>query len=426
MSDNTVMSEASESLRIGAGSHERPPRLLGIFAAWRLQAYGYTLAAFYAAILICLHSAWIVDRSGATQLNDFSVAWIAGQQALQGETASLYDPAKFIAVQTAVVGPDHRPASFYPNWPYPPIFFLVLAPLAMLPYVAAFLTWEMVTLLGCVGVVYLIVRRPSAIALLLASPLTAVNFCAGQSGFLTASLVGAAVLALERQPVLAGAFVGCLAVKPQFGLLFPVALVAARQWRAFASAAVTGAVLAGVSVAAFGISPWEAFPRQLLVHAGDYLLHEHPRLISWSYFQTVYGSVRALSGSAVLAWPAQGCATIGVAIIVWLVWRSPVRYALKAATLSAATLIATPFAFAYDMAAIAIPVAFLARDQISCGLLRGEQTIMITLFAAGLVILVCLGSSLLGPVVMIALLCMILRRDLSWWGTPHIIGVREA
>ena len=37
--------------------------------------------------------------------------------------------------------------------------------------------------------------------------------------------------------------------------------------------------------------------------------------------------------------------------------------------------LATPYAFGYDMAAIAIPVAFLARDQIRCGLLRGEQTL---------------------------------------------------
>ena len=51
-------------------------------------------------------------------------------------------------------------------------------------------------------------------------------------------------------------------------------------------------------------------------------------------------------------------------------------------TLSAAALIATPYAFAYDLAAIAIPVAFLASDQIRCGLLRGEQTIMIALFGA--------------------------------------------
>ncbi len=73
-----------------------------------------------------------------------------------------------------------------------------------------------------------------------------------------------------------------------------------------------------------------------------------------------------------------------MAAIVWLVWRSPVRYALKAATLSAGALLATPYAFAYDFAAIAIPVAFLAKDQIELRLAEGEQTTLLALFVAGL------------------------------------------
>ena len=40
-------------------------------------------------------------------------------------------------------------------------------------------------------------------------------------------------------------------------------------------------------------------------------------------------------------------------------------YALKAATLSTAALIATPYAFAYDVAAIVVPAAFLATDQLT-------------------------------------------------------------
>jgi hypothetical protein len=92
---------------------------------------------------------------------------------------------------------------------------------------------------------------------------------------------------------------------------------------------------------------------------------------------------------------------------------------MKAATLSAATLIATPYAFAYDLAAIAIPIAFLARDQIRCGLLWGEQTILLALFGSVLAVLVIFadrpggttfGSVPLGPVVMIALLGVTLRR----------------
>jgi hypothetical protein len=130
--------------------------------------------------------------------HDFTCAFVAGLQALHGNIASIYNPAEFTSAQEALVGTGH---ALFSNWPYPPTYFLILAPLATLPYFTAFLTWGAGTLLGYVAVVYLIVRRPPAIALALASPFAAWNFIAGQSGALTASLIGASLLALERAGV---------------------------------------------------------------------------------------------------------------------------------------------------------------------------------------------------------------------------------
>jgi arabinofuranan 3-O-arabinosyltransferase len=418
--ESATVSEALNDYRAGAGSVRTSTRFLSIFAAWRLQVYGYALAAVYAASFFYAYKGgiWLVDSAGTPHLTDFTAFWIAGTQALRDNIAALYDSVAFAKIQAAVVGPDHPKDFFYPNCPYPPTFFLVLAPLAMLSYVTAFLSFQAMTLLGCAAVVFLIVRRPPAIGLVLASPFSAFNFAFGQTGFLRASLVGAALLALERRPILAGVFIGCLTYKPQFGILIPVALVAGRQWRAVASAVITAILLAGISIAAFGIDPWQAFPRELLAQAGDYLLRENPLAAPWAAIQTVYGAVRAFHGSAALAWLAQGCATAGVAVIVWVVWRSPVRYALKAATLSAATLIATPYAWHYDLTVIAIPLAFLAKDQMRCELLRGEQAIIIALFGAALAILVCGGGLPLGPVVVITLVGVILRRVIRDGGEP--------
>jgi hypothetical protein len=101
------------------------------------------------------------------------------------------------------------------------------------------------------------------------------------------------------------------------------------------------------------------------------------------------------------------------------VWQSRVRYPLKAATLSAAALIATPYAFAYDMAAIVVPAAFLATDQLTRGLLRGDKAIWIILFGAPLAVLVTLGDDAggltfggtpVGLLTVIALFGVILRR----------------
>jgi hypothetical protein len=351
---------------------------------------------------------WIVDNNGVPVYSDFITPWIAGVQALHGDSAPLYDPKEFFKLQEALVGAKDV---YYPNWPYPPTFLLVLVPFAMLPYGYAFVLWDLVTLFSFTAVVYLIVRRFPAIALVLASPLTVWTLYAGQNGLLWGSLLGASLLLLERQPVVAGVFIGCLTYKPQFGILLPVALLAAREWRAFSSAVGTFVFLVCTSVAAFGIEVWEAFPRQLAAQNVEVLVtggHGH-----WGYIQTVYGLLRALHGGAVVAWVAQGVTLVCAVVIVYLVWRAQVRYQLKAATLSAAALIATPYAFATDLIAIAIPMAFLVSDQIRYGLLRGEQATIIALFAACFLILATSGSTPIGPIMMLALLAVILRRCFS-------------
>ena len=391
-------------------------RPLGIFNEWRLQVYGYAVAAIYAAFLVCAYRSgvWIVNNTGLPVYTDFACAWAATLEALRGTAASLYDPSEFVKVQAALVGSRDY---FYPNWPYPPTFFLILAPFTVLPYNWGFIVWDLATLLSLVIIVYLILPRLPAIALVLASPFTAWNFLAAQNGFLTGSLLGAGLLFLESRPVLAGVFIGSLTYKPQFGILIPLALAASRQWRAFASAVVTAALLVAVSIAVFGTDVWAAFPRQLVAQSSVNFFGDPDG--DWGYLQTVYGLIRNLHGSARLAWLAQGLTALMSAVIVWIAWRSQTRYALKAATLSAAALIATPYAFAYDIAAIVVPAAFLATDQRRRGLLPGEQTIWIILFGAPLIVLITLGDNVGGPtfggtpislLTVIALFCVILRR----------------
>jgi arabinofuranan 3-O-arabinosyltransferase len=361
----------------------------GLFRASRLKLYGYAVAAIYVLFLVSVYRAgtWILDTKGAPIYTDFACAWAAALQAIHGQVALLYDPAKFVEMQAAVIGPGEY---FYPNWPYPPTFFLIFAPFAVLHYSQAFLAWDVLTLLAGLVVVYLIVRHPAAIALFLASPFTFWNFLAAHNGFLTASLLGGSLLFLERRPLLAGVFIGCLTCKPQFGVLVPVALLAAREWRTIVSAAITAALLAGAAVAAFGAGAWTGLPRGFVAQAG--LNFPADPASNWGYLQTTYGLIRLLHGSAALAWLGQAVVTSTIAVVVWLVWRSNARYPLKAATLSAGAVIASPYAFAYDLAAIAIPVAFLARDQISFGLLKGEQTIAVALFGAALAVLIIFGD----------------------------------
>ncbi len=412
----TIIKETLEPLGTGGGPGRPPVRPLGIFRSWRLYAYGFTLAAVYFVLGVAFYEAriWFLGSDGLPMYTEFTNFWAAGRQALHGEAVLLYIPAEFKKVQEALVGTGHY---VYSIWPYPPTFLLILAPFVALPYFAGFLTWDMVTLLGCIVVVFLIVRRGPAIPLVLASPFTARVLFVGQDGLLTASLLGASLLLLERRPLLAGVFIGCLTYKPHLGILIPVALIAGNHWRAFTSAAATVVLLAAASAAAFGPDAWAEFPRQLFEEANASVFYDQNMGL-----QTVHGLIRVLHGGDIVAWLAQGVTAVGAAVAVWLVWRSEVRYRLRAATLSVAALIASPHTFVTDMAVLAIPVAFLAGDQMRYGLLKGEQTLLIALFVTGLVMLFERGFAPIGPLVIVALLCVIFRRAI-WHGMPPAILV---
>src|SRR5438876_12174721 len=140
--------------------------LVGLLTASRLQLYGCAVAGIYACFFVSVYRAgsWILGPNGTPVYTDFACGWIATVQALNGQAASLYDPASFTAVQAAFVGPRE---DLYPNWPYPPIFLLIMAPFAALPYFWAFAAWDVVTLLGCLIVIYAIIRRRAAIAVVL-------------------------------------------------------------------------------------------------------------------------------------------------------------------------------------------------------------------------------------------------------------------
>jgi arabinofuranan 3-O-arabinosyltransferase len=403
------------------------PRLLAMLTPWRLRVAGCILWAGSVALLFlsCKAGHWLVDRTGRPIPNDFTYFWIGGERALHGATASLYDPTKFKSLEAALVGPVNAKHYFNPHWPYPPTFFLVLAPLARLSYLTSFVVWEAATLLSCVAVIYLIVRRWSAIILTLASPFSALDVYKGQTGFLASSLVGGALLALRRRPLLAGFLVGCLTYKPQYGLLFPVALTAAKEWRALSAAATTAALLAAASVAAFGTGPWLALPHALLGQAGEILLRDNPAAPRWIDVQSVYGLVRASQASARVAWAAQGAASAAAAVIVWFVWRSRARFSLKAALLMPATLIASPYGWVHDLTLLLIPMAFLVTDQIEFGLLRGEQTIMVGIFSLGFAMV--FGPAILpaGLPMMMALIGIVLRRLLREGEPPGLLSRRR-
>ena len=244
--------------------------------------------------------------------------------------------------------------------------------------------------------------------LALAFPAVFVNLGHGHNGFLTAALFGLALVNLDRRPVVAGALFGLLAYKPQFGLMIPLVLAATGRWRTMLAAAATVAALALAVTLAFGIETW----REFLHSAGFTRLVLEEGGPGWHMIQSVFSAVRMWGGPVLLAYALQGIVTLGIAAALVLLWRSQAAFALKAAALCIATLLATPYSLDYDMMLLAPAIAFLAVDGIERGFSPYHKTALAALWLVPLVARSVAQAALLplGTIAMLAMLVLILDR----------------
>jgi hypothetical protein len=314
------------------------------------------VASYFGLLAIKLpHHDWIVDASGHPWVTDFLEVWVAGLSVLKGTPAAPYDWTAHHAAQVAVVG---HPFAGFLGWHYPPLFLFVAGGLALLPYMSAFLAWVVTTAALYTGMIVKIARRKEAALFALALPAAFGNMLVGQNGFLTAAIVGAVLLTLKKKPVIAGLFLALLTYKPQFGLVFPLVLLADRNWCALASAAMCTVLLLAVSWLAFGSSPFVAFFNYLPITADTILDYG---AAGFEKMQSVFGLMRWMGFDEYTAWIAHGAAAA-----LWIggtlyVWRRDVPYALKAAALATAMLITTPYIYMYDFPLLVLPFAFLYR-----------------------------------------------------------------
>ena len=336
-----------------------PPALLkACFALFVINATFFP-AAFFA-------HGWIFDDKGLGFPTDFVNVWSAGRLVLEGHAAQAYDWDIQKQVQVAVLGQSY-PGNF--AWHYPPPFLFVATLLAHFPYAVAFIGWAVASLVPYLAVMRAIVGRPFGLLLAAAFPVVLTNTLVGQNGFLTASLIGGTLYLMPVRPVLAGICLGLLSYKPQYGLLFPLVLIAASQWTVFVTAAIVAGAMALLSWFAFGTESWQAFFHWMPMFSQAFLTEGRA---PWGKMQSVFALVRYFGGAEQLAWVFQWIMSGAVAVVLALMWRSRIGYSLKAAALAAGTLLITPYLFLYDLMVLAIAVAFLVRIGLKQGFQRHE------------------------------------------------------
>jgi hypothetical protein len=190
------------------------------------------------------------------------------------------------------------------------------------------------------------------------------------------------LVTLDRRPVLAGILFGLVAYKPQFGVLIPLALIAGGRWRAFAAAGITVAALALATLLAFGPEVWRAFFASTVLTRVEVLEQGGT---GWHKIQTVFAMVRMWGGGVPLAYAVQGAVTAALAAaLVWL-WRGSAAFPLKAAALTIAAIVATPYSLDYDFVVLAPAIAFLAADGLARGFGAFEKTALAVLWSMPLI-----------------------------------------
>ncbi len=409
------MQRIGEVLRSGDWLTRERIRLV---AATLLFASG----AGFLYLVLTAHGA--VDLQGRPLGTDFSNVYAAGTYVLDGNAAAAFDPVLQYARERAMFGDATQ---FY-GWHYPPFFLFAAAALALLPYGLALAVWQAATLglyllairaivspsmpsperggpdrvsrsgEGSVVVVEQIsrtpTRQPAAVGLplsgggqewllvALAFPAVLINAGHGQNGFLTAALVGGALVLLDRRPLLAGILFGLLVYKPQYGLMLPLVLAASGRWRSFAGAAATIAVLTIATTLVFGATVWHAFfvfsefTRTVVLEQGN---------TGWYKIQSVFAWARMWGAPVALAYALQGAVAVALAgALAWL-WRGTAAFALKAAALCLGTILATPYSLDYDMMVLAPAIAFLAADGFARGFAPWEKTALAALWLVPLV-----------------------------------------
>jgi hypothetical protein len=297
------------------------------------------------------------DSRGYPLVNDFVSFWSAGRLVLQGHPLAAYDPHLRHAAEIATVG---HPFKDEIGWWYPPLFLFVAAALAYLPYAAAFNALNGVTLLLHAGVTAMIARRREAFFLAAATPWAMFGMMRGQSQFLTASIIGAALLTVERRPALSGIVLGLLSYKPQLGLLFPIALAFGGYWRAFGWACAGTALWTALSGAVFGFNTFLPFIHGLSTVGREVLVTDPSYL---PCLQSLYGLARSLGFSDGSAWGMQACISAACVIAIAGLWRSKAAFELKAAGLATAIPLVTPYVWPYDLATLTVALPFLYRHR---------------------------------------------------------------
>ncbi len=343
-----------------------PPRIIFICGLLLSIAVGVSIIQFS-------QSRENIFPAGSPVGGDYVAFYGASVALHEGDAEKTYD-AEYFQEHLLAVGPPRDSYTLF--WQYPPTYFLLIAPLALMPFIQGYIVWT-----GGMAALYLATLRLTGFSwlflfVILAAPTFFHGVITGQNGFFTAALLIVATLNARTRPFLAGAAAALLTVKPQLGVLLPFAYLAGGHWRSFFSAAGFTVFLCAITTGLLGLDIWQAF----LDGADEASQRVKDAIMPLFKMATPYAWLRyAGAPYQISAIFHAVTAMLAIAAII-RVWRIVPDTELRAAALCAAVFFVAPYAYYYEMIILAFPVAVLAKRGLEKGWLRFEEISLALMF----------------------------------------------
>ncbi len=399
----------AQNLRSGAWlTRRRANAYLRIFAI--ANVIGFALA-------ICRAEGWFIPAYPhfATEFLSF---FSAGRLVDAGNAAAVYAPGipAHAFIPSFNIPPAHGAMGqalthdrhiMYFSFFYPPVYLLLCAPLAHLPYYVAYVLW-----VGLTGLLLAICLRLLAGGWARLWPAFAYlaiieNAAVGENAFLSAALTGFGLLNIEARPVLAGICFGGLCYKPHFMLPVVLFLLIGRHSLALLSTILTSTALCAVSAALFGWENWVTYFSVTVPHAEWVFAHAG---VSYALQVTPGSAVRLLGGGMLAATLVQGCGMVFAFYCLFITRKASLN--LRAAMLCASFPMLLSLMLGYDLTLCGLAILFMLREAGETGYRDYEKTALAAMFALPLVTEV-LRTQLhipLDPLIPAALMLLLARR----------------
>ncbi|MEO0061754.1 MAG: hypothetical protein RLZZ08_314 [Pseudomonadota bacterium] len=342
---------------------------------------GYALLIGLASLLLLANSFF---KAMGADGSDFLAFWGGGHVAAAGDPAAAYDLAVQQRVQT---GTGSTGWFAFVN---PPPFLFLAAPFGSLPFPLAWLAW---VIAGYAVWAWAAIRGfPRLWPIVLAFPGALLAAGHAQTGFFTGALVVAAVVLLDRRPVLAGVLIGALLIKPHLALLLPFWLVAGGRWRTFLAAGCSAVGLLAAAWLAFGTRTMLAYTTSWQASAAI-MRGDDPGF--YLRMATPYAMLRPLlgAGGALAVNGGIALALLGLVLLSWRRFAGDAEHtggaprgaqgaAQGGALVLAATASASPYLFNYDLPFLILPIAWLVGRGLRDGFRAWERLALVAIWFA--------------------------------------------